>query len=212
MSLSQPAAFFDEVRRTLLGPTLDASEVNGCNAILAAVDGLPRAHGAYAFATAYLETAHTMQPVLEANWLSKAARERYFFRMYDRAGERPHVAKRLGNTQPGDGVRFAGRGYVQLTGRANYERADAKLGLGGELVRNPDLAMNAEFAARIMRQGMVEGWFTGKSLSSYLPTTSPGLRPAFVQARRIINGVDRAGDVADYALKFQRALELGGWS
>lgn len=45
---------------------------------------------------------------------------------------------RMGNTQPGDGWAFRGRGMLQLTGRANYEAADRRLGLG--LDTNPDLA------------------------------------------------------------------------
>ena len=38
----------------------------------------------------------------------------FLFKMYDPQEQRPDVARRLGNTQPGDGVRFCGRGYVQL--------------------------------------------------------------------------------------------------
>ena len=53
----------------------------------------------------------------------------------------------LGNTQPGDGVRFKGRGYIQLTGRANYEEAGRALGL--DLVNNPELAAEPENAARV---------------------------------------------------------------
>lgn len=53
----------------------------------------------------------------------------------------------LGNTEPGDGWRFHGRGYVQLTGRANYESVGQALGL--DLVNNPDLAADREIAARI---------------------------------------------------------------
>lgn len=54
----------------------------------------------------------------------------------------------LGNTQPGDGERFKGRGYIQLTGRANYEHYGKKLGI--DLVSNPDLALQPEVAAKVM--------------------------------------------------------------
>jgi putative chitinase len=57
------------------------------------------------------------------------------------------LATRLGNTQPGDGKRFKGRGYIQLTGRSNY--AKAALALGIDLVAHPDLAAWPEMAARI---------------------------------------------------------------
>ena len=210
MSMKNPAMFFDSVRTGILGPTLDAGEVSGCEAILAAMAGAPLAQAAYALATAFLETASTMQPVLEANWLSKDARERYFFRMYDPAGSRPHVAKRLGNTCSGDGVRFAGRGYVQITGRANYAKASDKLGV--DLIAGPDKAMRPDIAAKIMRLGMERGWFTTRSFASYLPKAGPAKRDQFVQARRIINGTDRAGDVAGFAMQFQNALAAGGWA
>lgn len=207
MSLKSPRLFFDSVK-SVLG-SLEQSEVNGCNAILSAMEGSPLAHTAYAMATAFLETGRTMEPVMEANWLSKEARERYFFRMYDIAGARPAVAKALGNLCSGDGAKFCGMGYVQMTGRTNYQRAADKLGV--DLIGHPEKAMEPEIAAKIMRQGMDHGWFTGKSFSSYLPGGGRADRAAFVQARRIINGADRASDIAGFALQFQTALEAGGW-
>lgn len=56
-------------------------------------------------------------------------------------------ARNLGNTEPGDGWRFRGRGYVQLTGRDHYEQMGQKLGL--DLVGHPELAADREVAARI---------------------------------------------------------------
>lgn len=55
--------------------------------------------------------------------------------------------KNLGNVEPGDAARFTGRGYVQLTGRSNYEAAGKALGI--DLVRNPELAKDPATAARI---------------------------------------------------------------
>ena len=209
MGLKNPAGFFASVRSGILGPTLDESEVEGCEAILEAMDGAPLSHAAYALATAFLETASTMQPVAEANWLSVAARERYFFRMYDIGGARPGVARTLGNTTPGDGVKFAGRGYVQLTGRRNYKHAGDEIGL--DLLLTPSAAMMPLAAAKIMRGGMDEGWFTGKKFADYLKPGGPAVRSQFVAARRIINIQDRAHDIAGFALQFQTALQAGGW-
>lgn len=56
--------------------------------------------------------------------------------------------KTLGNTQPGDGPRFKGRGYIQLTGRDNYDRYGKKLGI--DLVNNPDRALDPKIAAQIL--------------------------------------------------------------
>ena len=205
MSLHNPDAFFAKVRAGLLGPTLSYIEVSGCEAILAAMEGLPISWAAYALATAYLETAHTMQPISEYGSVA------YFTRRYDIQGNNPDKARELGNLQPGDGALFRGRGYPQMTGRKNYERADKKLGLGGALIKNPDLAMRADVAAKIMRRGMEEGWFTGKSFASYLPNAgAAGIGP-FTQARRIINSQDRAEEIAGYALQFQDALSTGQW-
>jgi hypothetical protein len=60
------------------------------------------------------------------------------------------VGKDLGNTQPGDGARFKGRGYVQLTGRDNYHRIGLQIGV--DLVDNPDLANDAADAGKILAQ------------------------------------------------------------
>lgn len=193
--------FFDVLRKGLLGPTLDKDEVSGCDAILDAMAGAPLSHVAYALATAYHETAHTMQPIREYGG------PRYFFRMYDPKGERPALAKANGQ-RAGDGVRYYGRGYVQLTWRANYQRAGQKLNV--DLEGNPDLALRPDIAAKILRKGMDEGWFTGKRFLSYLPATGPATALQFTAARRIINGRDKDVLIAGYAERFQRALQAGG--
>lgn len=195
--------FFDGVRATILGPKLDEGEVTGCQAILEACAGFPVGWAAYALATAYHETAHTMLPIKEYGGV------KYFFRRYDIHGQNPSLAKRLGNSVPGDGARYAGRGYVQLTGRANYKRAGDKLNV--DLINNPDLAMNKDIAARIMREGMRDGWFTGKRLADYVAGVGPAGRAQFASARRIINGTDKAALIAGYAIAFQNALIAAGW-
>lgn len=182
-----PAAFFAKARASF-GP-LTQSQVDGFNAVLAGLAGWPISWQAYALATTWHETAHTMQPIRERGG------EPYFKRMYDPAGERPHVAARLGNTQPGDGVKYAGRGYVQLTGRINYERYG--------LADRPDDAMRPEVAAKILRDGMEAGRFTGKKLGDYLPGD-------YFNARRIINGLDKAENIAAAAAKFEAALTGAG--
>lgn len=196
------AAFFADLRKGLLGPTLVQDEVSGCEAVLDAMAGLPLSWCAYALATAYHETAHTMQPIREFGG------PKYLTRMYDVTGSRPALARQMGNTEPGDGVKYCGRGYVQLTWKVNYAKAGAKIGV--DLVNHPDRAMIPANAARIMREGMVEGWFTGKRLKDYLPTRL-GFLSQYQQARRIINGTDKAALIAGYAMQFEAALVKGGW-
>src|ERR1043166_3168266 len=68
-----------------------------------------------ALATIAVETAHQFRPIDEFGG------PEYWHKMYDIEGERPHVARELGNLTLGDGVKFHGRGLVQTTGRKNYE-------------------------------------------------------------------------------------------
>ncbi|MBT9582978.1 hypothetical protein IV102_06490 [bacterium] len=108
--------------------------------------------------------------------------------------------KDLGNNQSGDGVRYKGRGYVQITGRNNYTNWSKKLGI--DLVGNPELAEKPENAARILVEGMKEGSFTGKKLGDYIG----GGKQDFEGARRIVNGTDKASVFADTARKLMAAL------
>lgn len=106
----------------------------------------------------------------------------------------------LGNTQPGDGRRYKGRGYVQITGRGNYTDWSRRLGM--DLVGNPDLAKDPRIAARILVEGMKKGTFTGKKLDDYIG----GGRADFVGARRIVNGTNKAGTFAETAQALLRAM------
>lgn len=108
--------------------------------------------------------------------------------------------KDLGNNQSGDGVRYKGRGFVQITGRNNYTNWSKKLGI--DLVGNPEEAEKPEIAARILVQGMKEGSFTGKKLADYIG----GGKQDFEGARRIVNGTDKAGTFAATARKILAVL------
>ena len=68
------------------------------------------------------------------------------FRKYDPKFA-PKKAKILGNTKIGDGARYKGRGYIQLTGRYNYTKASKALGI--DLVNKPELAQHPDTAAEI---------------------------------------------------------------
>lgn len=181
------SAMFFTTARAKLGP-LKQAQVDGINAVLLAAECAPLSHAAYMLATAWHETAATMQPVREAYWLSEEWRRKHL-RYYP----------------------WYGRGYVQLTWAENYRRADEKLGLGGELINTPDSAMKPEIAAAIMRKGMDEGWFTGVKLRDVLPMEGVATRKQYMDARTIINGRDKSDLIEDYAQAFERALRDGGW-
>jgi putative chitinase len=186
--MTNPAAFFLKVREAF--GALNQGQVDGINALLAAMERWPITWAAYGLATAWHETAETMRPIKEYG--SSA----YFKKRYDIEGDNPALARKLGNLNPGDGVTYAGRGYVQLTGRLNYQ----KYGIADD----PDKALEPATAARIMIDGMQTGAFTGKKLSDYLPGD-------YVNARRVVNGLDRAQQIADHAWDFETALSAGGW-
>ena len=98
------------------------------------------------------------------------------------------------------GTTYYGRGFVQLTWEANYRKASAVAGV--DLVAHPDRALELPIAAAILFDGMIKGWFTGPRLADYIS----GTLCDFVQARRIINGTDRATLIAEHAVRFGHAL------
>jgi hypothetical protein len=106
----------------------------------------------------------------------------------------------LGNTVSGDGPRFKGRGFVQITGRRNYTNWARKLGI--DLINRPEQASIPEIAATILVRGMRDGDFTGVSLSDFIL----GNRRDFFNPRRIVNGLDRANHIAQIAQAYFKAL------
>ena len=76
----------------------------------------------------------------------------------------PAKAKALGNTQAGDGAKYKGRGFIQITGKANYTKAGQALGI--DLVNNPDLAAKPDVAAKIAV------WYWQNRVSPYVQNFS----------------------------------------
>jgi hypothetical protein len=192
--------FFDEVRNRLFDGKLNSGQVSGLSALL---DYWEQRHAAkddrwlaYLLATAHHETDRKIQPIREYGGNA------YFTRMYDppTAGERPKVAKQLGNDKPGDGARYCGRGFVQVTGKRNYRDWSNRLGV--DLVGNPDLAMDLGTATKILVEGSILGTFTGKKLANYIG----GAADDWFNARRIINGLDKAALIKGYALRYYAAI------
>lgn len=148
----------------------------------------------YMLATAWHETAHTMKPIKEFGsdkYLSK----------YDTGS----LAKALGNTPEadGDGILYAGRGYVQITGKTNYKKFSDMIGV--DLLKNPDYTLRPKVAADILVVGSLKGSFTGKKLSDYIKF---GKYEEFKNARRVINGTDKDSIIASHAQKFLNCIIL----
>jgi predicted chitinase len=104
----------------------------------------------------------------------------------------------LGNTNPGDGRRFKGRGFVQITGRTNYTKWGKRLGL--DLVGKPEIASRPDVAAQILVLGMRDGSFTSLKLDDFIGGD-------FVSSRKIINGLDRAEHIAAIAKAYAEAIK-----
>lgn len=98
---------------------------------------------------------------------------------------------------------YFGRGFVQLTWKYNYERMSKILGV--DLVKNPDLALNPTYAAKILVYGMVNGVFTGRKLSSYINAISTD----FYNSRRIVNGTDKAEKIAKRTQQYLTSFNNG---
>jgi len=149
---------------------------------------------AYMFATIKHECADTFQPITERGAKS-------YFNKYEPGTK---IGKNLGNTVPGDGYLYRGRGYVQLTGRTNYQNMSTVLALTGDddLLLHPDNALHPNVAYQIMSYGMRKGSFTGKKLNDYINATTCD----YTNARRIINGVDQAAKIKGYAINFESVL------
>lgn len=186
--------FFDKMRYTF-GGTYTQSQVTNLNSLLAAGSKeLPNIQSlAYVLATVWHETGKTLVPLSEYG--HGAGKD--YGKHLDMGGG-PN--KRVPYTSP-DKL-YYGRGYVQITWKENY-KAMSKL-TGKDLINSPELALEPDVACEIAIQGMLRGYFTGKSLKNYFPSKT-GLHDP-INARRIINGMDCAAAIAGYYNIFLNAL------
>lgn len=195
---------FFEGHRQQFG-SLQQLQVDGLNFLLGKFEADTRwadiRHVAYSLATIRRETGVTRkvdgvptsfmyQPIAEVGSISYLTK--YF--------ARPNLRRALGNTQLSDAWNFKGRGYVQITGRANYTKF-AQL-LEQALVDAPELALEPNIAFDIMTVGMFGGHFTGVGILRYINATET----KYFYARKVINGLDHAGIIAADAVHLERIL------
>lgn len=209
--LVEPARFFANLKEARLFSTIEQSQVDGMNRLVAAFEraAWPIAFAAYGLATSYHETGKRMQPCKERGNGDGPDADHWddYLERYDTG----RLAAALGNTPEadGDGVFYAGWGDVQLTGRANYAWAEKATGF--PLLAKPELMGDPAISAAVLVKGLSEGAFTGRKLRDYLPLSGPATTAQFRECRRTVNALDRATDIAGYALGFQTALAIGGW-
>jgi putative chitinase len=188
--------FYDSIRASLFNGALTQSQVDGMNYLLEVWEWGFEANNpndgtmwlAYALATFYHETAQTMQPIEE----------------YGRG-----AGKSYGQPAGPYGQCYYGRGHVQLTWEANYKNGQQYLkdryGVDANIYPDAAKMLDSQTSALISYDGMVYGWFTGVGLPKYL-SKSKGIEDP-VNARRIVNGTDKADMIAGYYRKFKAALK-----
>jgi putative chitinase len=145
----------------------------------------------YMLATVYHETAHTFQPIEEYG-------KREYFNKYEPGTA---IGRTLGNKNPGDGYLYRGRGYSMVTGLGNYGKFQELLKI--PMVLQPELALEPEHAYSILSLGMLRGKFTGASMLRYVPVVGT---INYFMARKSVNGIDRAQDIAHVAEVFVTIL------
>ncbi|WP_332717308.1 glycoside hydrolase family 19 protein [Pelagibacterium mangrovi] len=206
------AAFFDAVRGTVFAQKLTQDQVDGMNALLDAGKryGLVDAHHmANVLAQVAHETGTYMCPIKETvmpHHKDKSPSDATVISRLDAAfakGQLPWVKKPYWR----DG--WFGRGPLQITHRANYDKLGKCIGV--DLVKDRDLALDRNIGASIAVVGMRDGLFTGKKLSDYVFPSALDAAPA-KNPRRIVNGQDGTdAKVARYHRAFHAALVAAGW-
>lgn len=132
---------------------------------------------------AAMAEAEITTPARQAAFLAQLAHESVQLRYFEELGDDEYFEENyggredLGNTQPGDGARYHGRGPIQLTGRHNYREAGEALGL--DLENNPERAADPDVGFRIA------GWYwTSRNINEVADLGDAG----FVEVTERING------------------------
>lgn len=190
--------FYDRIR-PLFGGKLKIEQVDGMDALINEFERRDLSDIrwlAYILATVFHETAKTMQPIQE---IGRGKGKDYGKKLKYGQGH----GKRIPYTLPD--IIYYGRGLVQATWYEIYEaltKAAFKQGKKWDFLHKPELLLQMEPSVWATYHGMTTGLYTGKALADYI---NP-IKCNWKNARRIINGQDRAEDIAEYAIRFYNAL------
>ncbi|MBZ0204234.1 MAG: hypothetical protein K8I03_14560 [Ignavibacteria bacterium] len=163
---------------------------------------------AYILATSMHESNDTFAPVVEGYWIKPESKR--VASLYNYYAKNNPGALRTIFPNGKNGTAYYGRGrVVQLTHNFNYKLASEKVYGDDRLFKNPDLIIeDVNCDMSVTFKGMLQGWFTGRKLTQYFPLDSQ--KADWVNARKIINGLDKAKLIAGYAEKFYECLEWEG--
>jgi predicted chitinase len=194
--------FFDHVRSSLFRGSLTVEQVQGMEALISAAVAYPVKdvrHLAYILGGVYHEVGARMVPVREGFAKTDAGARAAVKKLFDRGVISRNYAL------PVNGVSYYGRGRIQNTHLANYQKLEKRF--GKPFVSEPDLLLQSAIDAEVTVAGHMEGIWTGKSLSDYIN----GAKCDYRGARRIVNGTDKAALIAGYAEKFEAALKAADY-
>jgi hypothetical protein len=147
--------------------------------------GVTKEQAAYVLATVQHETNNSFEPVEEGYYLKNPKAYQKTLRYYP----------------------YYGRGFVQLTWKDNYAKFNEILGVegtGNDLVKFPDVVLRLPVSTFILVYGMKHGTFTGLKLGNFISSTQQDYRGA----RKIINGLDKADLIANYAWLWLQSKEI----
>ena len=188
--------FYDHIRKELFLGALTTKQVEGIELILNESQNRQIYRIsilAYILATIFHETDKTMQPI-----------EEYGMGRGKKYGEK---IKYSGRPYTKPNWIFYGRGHTQNTWYEVYEnltKLAQKQGKNWDFLNNPNLLLQNEPSIWATFEAMQSGLYTGRKLSDFITDTKCN----YLGARTIINGVDKAKEISDYAVTFEKALKL----
>ena len=183
--------------------SLTQSQVDGINKIVYEIDqygGFSYPQAAYILATIWHETDKTLHPIEEygkgkgrpyGTWYKNSKGELYSFKNYKK--NTVYLYKDFP-------FLYYGRGHSQNTWWDNYEKLSRVFGV--DFLRNPQLLLQDGYSIKATLYALRVGLYTGAKLDTYINSS----KKDYVNARRTVNGTDKAEKIAKEAEVFERAL------